>query len=123
MLEFLRTGWARGQGKVPLWLVHCACSASAAAPWNQTAAEGAPCLPGCARCLEGGVVVSQIRIVVDGDWLEAEGAIHPQNLLHGCDSVAISCLLWKRLRYPFIKPPTNCSLISTCFDICTDEVP
>lgn len=73
----------------------------------------------------GGCVPNQAHgmDLVDGDWLEAEGAIHPQNLLHGCDSVAISCLLWKRLRYPFIKPPTNCSLISTCFDICTDEVP
>lgn len=69
MLEFLRTGWARGQGKVPLWLVHRACSASAAAPWNQTAAEGGLFLPGCARCLEGGVVVSQIRLMAWTWWM------------------------------------------------------
>jgi len=69
VLEFLRTGWARGQGKVPLWLVHRACSASAAAPWNQTAAEGGLFLPGCARCLEGGVVVSQIRLMAWTWWM------------------------------------------------------
>lgn len=69
VFEFLKTGWDRGQGEVPLCLVHRACFARAVAPWNQTAAEGASCSPGCACCLEGRMVVSQVRVMAWTWWM------------------------------------------------------